>query len=145
MKKLSMFLCIVIMFFGIVGCPPKDDPAPKATTSSVVTKPNVGGPSPVVAVLGYFSRSGTTALNIQKVNATGTLNANSDLTLITPACPSGYVITGGGCHTYSYGNFFINGTRQFGAEQRWACDFRNFGTYGVGVEVHGICTRVPGR
>ena len=47
MKKLFMFLCIVIMFFGIVGCPPKDDPAPKATISSVVTKPNVGGPSPV--------------------------------------------------------------------------------------------------
>ena len=31
------------MFFGIVGCPPKDDPASKATTSSVVTKPNVDG------------------------------------------------------------------------------------------------------
>jgi hypothetical protein len=47
MKKLIMFLCIVIIFFGIVGCPPKDDPAPKATASSVVTNPNVGGPSPV--------------------------------------------------------------------------------------------------
>ena len=47
MKKLFMFLCIVIMFFGIVSCPSPDDPAPKATTSSVVTKPDIGGPSPV--------------------------------------------------------------------------------------------------
>ena len=27
MKKLFMILCIVIMFFGIVGCPSSDDPA----------------------------------------------------------------------------------------------------------------------
>jgi hypothetical protein len=47
MKKLFMSLCIVIMFFGIVGCPSSDDQAPKATTLSVVTKPNVGDPSPV--------------------------------------------------------------------------------------------------
>jgi len=26
MKKLFMILCIVIMFFGIVGCPSSDDP-----------------------------------------------------------------------------------------------------------------------
>ena len=43
MKKLFMFLCVVIMFFGIVGCPSSDDPASSAFTSSVVTTPNVGG------------------------------------------------------------------------------------------------------
>jgi len=26
MKKLFMVLCVVIMFFGIVGCPSSDDP-----------------------------------------------------------------------------------------------------------------------
>jgi len=31
MKKLFMVLCVVIMFFGIVGCPSSDDPG---TTSS---------------------------------------------------------------------------------------------------------------
>ncbi len=31
MKKLFMVLCVVIMFFGIVGCPSSDNPA---TTSS---------------------------------------------------------------------------------------------------------------
>ena len=44
MKKLFMFLCILIMFFGIVGCPDNDDdPAPRAITSNVVKTPQVGG------------------------------------------------------------------------------------------------------
>jgi hypothetical protein len=48
MKKLFMFLCIVIMFFGIVGCPSSDDPF---TTSNVVKKigdkiPQVGDDTP---------------------------------------------------------------------------------------------------
>jgi PEP-CTERM motif-containing protein len=33
MKKLFMVLCIVIMFFGIVGCPSSDDPATFSTSS----------------------------------------------------------------------------------------------------------------
>lgn len=34
------------MLFGIVGCPSDDDLAPQSFTSSVVTKPDVGGGSP---------------------------------------------------------------------------------------------------
>ena len=33
MKKLFMVLCVVIMFFGIVGCPSSDDPATFSTSS----------------------------------------------------------------------------------------------------------------
>ena len=60
MKKLFMVLCIVIMFFGIVGCPSSDDPTGissfKSTTSTPVTSTgdtlgggDLGGPetSPV--------------------------------------------------------------------------------------------------
>jgi hypothetical protein len=42
MKKLFMFILIVMMFFGIVGCPSSDDSAPNAITSSIVAKPDVG-------------------------------------------------------------------------------------------------------
>ena len=42
MKKLFMVLCIVIMFFGIVGSTSSDDLTPKATISSVVTKSQIG-------------------------------------------------------------------------------------------------------
>jgi len=41
MKKLFMFFCIVIMFLGFIGWPSPNDPAPKAATSSVATKPSV--------------------------------------------------------------------------------------------------------
>jgi len=57
MKKLFMILCVLIMFFGIVGCPSSDDPATtssfKSTTSTPVATSDVTGstentgPSPV--------------------------------------------------------------------------------------------------
>jgi hypothetical protein len=47
MKKLFMVLCIVIMFFGIVGCPSSDDPAStlsqKSYSTPVTTTGNTGG------------------------------------------------------------------------------------------------------
>jgi len=46
MKKLLMFLCVVVMFFGIVGCPEDDETLIQSTTSSVsdfVENPQVGG------------------------------------------------------------------------------------------------------
>ena len=42
MKKLFMVLCVVIMFFGIVGCPSSDDPTSTFSQKSYST--------PVVAV-----------------------------------------------------------------------------------------------
>ena len=42
MKKFFLFLCIVIMFFGIVDSTSSDDLTPKATISSVVTKSQIG-------------------------------------------------------------------------------------------------------
>ncbi|MGA9177866.1 MAG: PEP-CTERM sorting domain-containing protein [Desulfobacterales bacterium] len=45
MKKIFMVLCVVIMFFGIVGCPSSDDPATtssfKSTTSTPVATSDV--------------------------------------------------------------------------------------------------------
>jgi hypothetical protein len=47
MKKLFMFLCVVIMLFGIVGCPDdNEDPPPRAFTSNAVNSPQVGGDTP---------------------------------------------------------------------------------------------------
>jgi len=49
MKKLFMVLCVVIMFFGIVGCPSSDDPATtssfKSATSTTVATSDVAGPT----------------------------------------------------------------------------------------------------
>ena len=38
MKKLFMVLCVVIMFFGIVGCP-SDDPASTSSFKSATSTP----------------------------------------------------------------------------------------------------------
>jgi hypothetical protein len=65
MKKIIMVLCVLIMFFGIVGCPSSDDPATtssfKSTTStpvatSEVSSPDTGNPVPepaTLVLLGY--------------------------------------------------------------------------------------------
>ena len=37
MKKLFMVLCVVIMFFGIVGCPSSDDPASTLGQNNIST------------------------------------------------------------------------------------------------------------
>jgi len=56
MKKLFLVLCVVIMFFGIVGCPSSDDPATtssfKSATSTTTVASNDGpstdvNPNPV--------------------------------------------------------------------------------------------------
>jgi hypothetical protein len=49
MKKLFMILCIVIMFFGIVGCPSSDDPA---TFSKSSFSSSSGTATPVQIVAG---------------------------------------------------------------------------------------------
>ena len=35
MKKLFLVLCVVIMFFGIVGCPSSDNATPQALKTSI--------------------------------------------------------------------------------------------------------------
>ena len=50
MKKLFMVLCVVIMFFGIVGCPASDNQAtgnnnPGYTSTSVASNGAVGQPT----------------------------------------------------------------------------------------------------
>ena len=44
MKKLFMVLCVVIMFFGIVGCPNSDDPATTSFKSVTSTPVSVATP-----------------------------------------------------------------------------------------------------
>ena len=62
MKKIFVVLSVLIMFFGVVGCPSPDDPTPNAVTSSITTKSNTashttGGdiaspvPEPITLVL----------------------------------------------------------------------------------------------
>jgi len=42
-KKLFMVLCVVIMFFGLVGCPSDDPVNPLNTSSKITTTPVAAG------------------------------------------------------------------------------------------------------
>jgi PEP-CTERM motif len=50
MKKLVMVLCVVIMFFGIVGCPSSDEPA--STSSFKLVTPTQVAPADVPSTEG---------------------------------------------------------------------------------------------
>jgi hypothetical protein len=104
------------------------------------------GQTHVVAdVMGYFSAPEATALQISVVQNTGSVPSFGNFSLQSPYCPSGYVVTGGGCHFFYYNPLHnIIGTRKFTA-QSWLCDFTNGTSSSAGVEVHAICARVPGR
>ena len=39
MKKFFMVLCVVMMFFGIVGCPSSDDPGTTSSFKSISSTP----------------------------------------------------------------------------------------------------------
>jgi len=45
MKKLFLVLCVVIMFFGIVGCPSSDDATPGASNTGITTTTVASGES----------------------------------------------------------------------------------------------------
>jgi len=45
-KKLFMVLCVMIMFFGIVGCPSSDDPASTLGSKSFTSAPVASAEGP---------------------------------------------------------------------------------------------------
>ena len=45
MKKLFLVLCVVILFFGIVGCPSSDNPAAPQVNKVIASGGNDGGGS----------------------------------------------------------------------------------------------------
>jgi hypothetical protein len=51
MKKLYMFLCIVILFFGIVGCPSSDDPFPTSNIVEKIGSDTSAVPEPITLLL----------------------------------------------------------------------------------------------
>ena len=43
MKKLFLVLCVVVMFFGIVGCPSSDNATPANKIASTTVTPSTDG------------------------------------------------------------------------------------------------------
>ena len=97
----------------------------------------------VIDVLGYFARPSKTA--VESVIQTTTINIPANGNGHGEAlCPSGYRITGGGCHWNHYNtNCQTMGSRPW--LNGWACDGRNNLSSVQGFHTHAVCTRMPGR
>jgi hypothetical protein len=52
MKKLFLVLCVVIMFFGIVGCPSSDDPVSTSSFKSATSTTTVASQEPISTDVG---------------------------------------------------------------------------------------------
>jgi len=101
----------------------------------------------VADVMGYFSMPEATPLQgVTNPITNDVIPAGGAKSVFSPACPSGYTATGGGCHftTAFNAGYTIQGTR-FGGGNNWLCDFTNSTGGNAQVEVHVICRRVPGR
>jgi len=138
---------------GVLNYSPYDITDPISNAFAVKTSYNITYDISVYAyaqthvvadVLGYFSMPEATAVQTTVQNATGTVSNGGGLSL-TASCPTGYQVTGGGCHfnLYNTPNLIINGSRPFG--NGWNCLFTNRYGSTQGVNVHAVCTRVPGR
>lgn len=101
----------------------------------------------IVDVLGYFRSPTYTSLQQTVELSTGTtISTGSWATVDSPACPTGYVLTGGGVNwTGATINVWIwqSGPRDDGSAYRARVNNQSGST--ITVYTSGICARVPGR
>lgn len=105
----------------------------------------------IIDVMGYFDKPERTMPDTYTVkSATSTINANTNLTLTTPSCPTGYRLTSGGYDTNSWDVRIVEsrGGTIVGANvigNTWRCSARNTGAISATLACIGYCLRIPGR
>ena len=102
----------------------------------------------IVDVMGYYAETNATALENMRVQSTPLAIPNgSGFNAVTPACPSGFTLTGGGFNESLLANpLSIN---QNGPGNNPPTFWQVRGTNSTGgaasLTVYGVCSRVPGR
>jgi len=104
----------------------------------------------VVDIMGYYSSPLATSLDRLTVSNVYSLAANggSSNTMDSPACPSGYVMTGGGADMAGVNTNFWwwqNGPGDSPTTFWRARGRNNDPSSGASVTVSGVCARIPGR
>jgi len=101
----------------------------------------------VVDLMGYFAPPKPTTPQRQVVSASTSMPDNTNKAVNSPSCPSGYQLSGGGCHFSHFDNdLILIGSRPWSGN-RWHCDARNDAGSGSGrtLTAHAVCLRIPGR
>jgi hypothetical protein len=96
----------------------------------------------VVDLFGAFVASPATALETTIVTNSISVAANSTAEVNAPACPAGFVQTGGGCDGYP-NLHIISSTGAIGGG--WDCVARNDTAAAITLYADQNCARVPGR
>ena len=99
----------------------------------------------VADLVGYYIHPQATALDCMEVSSLPSIiNAGSVGTVVSPTCPSGYVMTGGGCSISDFNGRTVSSRMLADAEVHF-CSFANQGTAANEGVAYGRCCRTPGR
>ena len=99
----------------------------------------------VADLVGYYIHPQATALDCTDVSSLpAAINAGAVGTVVSPTCPSGYVMTGGGCSASDFGGRIVT-SRFLSDSETQFCAFANQGSSAVQGVAYGRCCRTPGR
>jgi hypothetical protein len=105
-----------------------------------------GATNVIVDAFGTFIRPQATALDCtDTTKVTGTLAADSGLTLTSAACPTGYTIMSGSCFGGDRSISYYIQEDTITASNTWFCNWKNYGGTAQNMAVSSHCCRVPGR
>ncbi len=101
----------------------------------------------VVDVLGYFAAPYATPLEMTTVTSAPAVVAENSLAeAFSPACPSGYTMTGGGYRVDPIvPGLVVSQSSYDEGTGRWRAKVNNPTFVVLGLTVYGQCSRVPGR
>jgi hypothetical protein len=97
----------------------------------------------VVDIFGGFITPQATAIQTTHVSTPLVpVNFDDDSDIITPSCPSGYALVGGGCFTDNTSHYLLR-SAPFG--EAWSCASQNSSPSPSFVRATAVCGRIPGR
>lgn len=119
-----------------------------ADPNEIQFQADVNGTHIVVDVVGYFWSPNATALNCTTVTNSVAVPNNTQIDfppgLVSPACPAGFTLTGGGnLYSGAVSGFWWWNSHPVG--NTWVTAGRNLTGAGANVTVYATCCRVPGR
>jgi len=103
----------------------------------------------VVDVVGYFHAPIQTPLECSVVSTNTLVAANTAYSVLSGACPTGTIVSGGGCNdqsTFTGHWFWQNGPNvTTGTPTQWQCRGNNTNGFAMNMRAYAVCCNVPGR
>jgi hypothetical protein len=120
------------------------DPAATTCTFDITIQADVSSTDLVADVQGYFAARLRTALEIITTTGAFSIGAGSTASVLSPTCPSGFTLTGGGGGFQSQSpglvvNFLLP------LDQGYSCGGSNGTASAASFFCASVCSRVPGR